>query len=53
MKERKLYSVSIKCYILNIQDIIESHLNGKSICLSLNYEIDNFHEMLSIVQPTF
>ncbi|MFA6988392.1 MAG: hypothetical protein WC185_05075 [Acholeplasmataceae bacterium] len=34
-------------------DIIESHLNGKSICLSLNYEIDNFHEMLSIVQPTF
>ena len=23
MKERKLYSVSIKCYILNIQDIYE------------------------------
>jgi hypothetical protein len=24
MKERKLYSVSIKCYILNIQDIYEN-----------------------------
>lgn len=31
-------------------DIIESPLNGKSICVSLNYEIEHFKEMLSLVQ---
>ena len=31
-------------------DIIESLLNGKSLCVSLNYEIGHFKEMLSLVQ---
>lgn len=31
-------------------DIIESPLNGKSLCVSLNYEICHFKEMLSLVQ---
>lgn len=31
-------------------DIIESQLNGKSLCISLNYEICHFKEMLSLVQ---
>ena len=31
-------------------DIIESPLNGKSLCVSLNYEIGHFKEMLSLVQ---
>lgn len=31
-------------------NIIESPLNGKSICISLNYEIEHFKEMLSLVQ---
>lgn len=31
-------------------DIVESDLNGKSLCVSLNYEICHFKEMLSLVQ---
>lgn len=31
-------------------DIVESDLNGKSLCVSLNYEIGHFKEMLSLVQ---
>lgn len=31
-------------------DIIESPLNGKTLCVSLNYEIGHFKEMLSLVQ---
>ncbi|MDD6250694.1 MAG: exonuclease domain-containing protein [Bacillales bacterium] len=31
-------------------DIIKSSLNGKSICISINYEIYHFKEMLSLVQ---
>ena len=31
-------------------DIVESDLNGKSLCVSLNYEISHFKEMLSLVQ---
>ena len=31
-------------------DIVESDLNGKSLCVSLNYEISHFKEMLSFVQ---
>ena len=31
-------------------DIIESQLNDKSLCISLNYEIGHFKEMLSLVQ---
>ena len=31
-------------------DIIESQLNGKSLCISLNYEMGHFKEMLSLVQ---
>lgn len=31
-------------------DIIESQLNGKTLCVSLNYEIGHFKEMLSLVQ---
>ncbi len=31
-------------------DTIESQLNGKSLCVSLNYEIGHFKEMLSLVQ---
>lgn len=31
-------------------DIIESSLNGKTLCVSLNYEIGHFKEMLSLVQ---
>ena len=31
-------------------DIIESLLNGKTLCVSLNYEIWHFKEMLSLVQ---
>lgn len=30
--------------------IIKSPLNGKTLCLSLNYEINHFREMLSLVQ---
>lgn len=32
------------------EDIVESDLNGKSLCVSLNYEIGHFKEMLSLVQ---
>ena len=31
-------------------DIIESPINGKTLCVSLNYEIGHFKEMLSLVQ---
>lgn len=31
-------------------DIVESDLNDKSLCVSLNYEIGHFKEMLSLVQ---
>ena len=31
-------------------DIVESDLNGKSLCVSLNYEIGHFKEMISLVQ---
>ena len=31
-------------------DIVESALNGKTLCVSLNYEIGHFKEMLSLVQ---
>lgn len=31
-------------------DIIESPINGKTLCISLNYEIGHFKEMLSLVQ---
>lgn len=31
-------------------DIIKSSLNGKTLCVSLNYEIGHFKEMLSLVQ---
>lgn len=29
-------------------DVIESGLNGKSLCVSLNYEIGHFKEMISL-----
>ena len=31
-------------------EIVESLLNGKTLCISLNYEIEHFREMLSLIQ---